>query len=241
MLEKFFLNHGHCAISWGENTVSEAGLLWVRWWEATPLQWGVLTLLPSHVANATPNAFLCWKDFRRKAESTWQDALDGRPSGTPVELKVVLILPLLSNLESQGTKEATLTKVKKKINYSISCKIWCFSSKCWGENPHVLLWSRRKILMEYRDLRTEVNKEKRESCYWWRWKLLMVSILNNHQNNCNISRVTSAWYRPPNIKQLRQHIGIKQILPSGGQNSPAAFPQLPLLGGSKAAFINPTS
>lgn len=40
--------------------------------------------------------------------------MDGRPSGTPVELRVVLILPLLSNLESQGTKEATLTKVKKK-------------------------------------------------------------------------------------------------------------------------------
>lgn len=103
------------------------------------------------------------------------------------------------------------------------------------------LWSRRKIIMEYRDLRTEINGENLECCHWWRWKLLMASILNNHQNNCNISRITSAWYSPPNIKQLRQHIGTKQILPSGGQNSPAAFPQLPLLGGSKAAFINPTS
>lgn len=75
----------------------------------------------------------------------------------------------------------------------------------------------------------------------WRWKLMIASILNNHQNNCKITGVTSAQHRPLKIKQLRQHIYTKQILPSGGQNSPAAFPQLPPLGGSKAAFINPTS
>lgn len=70
---------------------------------------------------------------------------------------------------------------------------------------------------------------------------MIASILNNHQKNSKITRVTSVLYKPLKTKKLGQHICTKQILPLRGQNSPAAFPQLPPLGGSKVAFINPTS
>lgn len=70
---------------------------------------------------------------------------------------------------------------------------------------------------------------------------MIASILNNHQNKCKITRVTSVLDGPLKTKELGPHICTKQILPLRGQNSSAAFPQLPPLGGSKVAFINPTS
>lgn len=70
---------------------------------------------------------------------------------------------------------------------------------------------------------------------------MIAFIANNHQYNCEITRVTSVLYRPLKTKMLGQHICTKHILPLRVQNSPTAFPQLPPMGGSKVAFINPTS
>lgn len=67
---------------------------------------------------------------------------------------------------------------------------------------------------------------------------MIAFIVNNHQNNCEITRVTSVLYRSLKTKK---YIFTKQILALKVQNSPTAFPQLPPLGGSKVAFINPTS
>lgn len=67
---------------------------------------------------------------------------------------------------------------------------------------------------------------------------MIAFIVNNHQNNCEITRVTSVLYKSLKTKK---HIFTKQILPLRVQNSPTTFPLLPSLGGSKVAFIIPTS
>lgn len=38
-------------------------------------------------------------------------------------------------------------------------------------------------------------------------------LVDNHQNNCEITRVTSVLYRPLKTKKLGQNICTKQILP----------------------------
>lgn len=61
---------------------------------------------------------------------------------------------------------------------------------------------------------------------------MIASILNNHQNNCKITRVTSVLYRLLKTKKLGQHFHKED-------KTPAAFPQLPPLGGSKVLLLIP--
>lgn len=118
MLEKLFLKHGHCAISWGENILFLRQGFLRYGGRKLPLcnEMCWLALLPTHgcarcAANTTQNYLSLphSKDFgsklRAHGRTIW--VVDSQLSSAPVELKLFWILPVLSDLVSTGHKESS--------------------------------------------------------------------------------------------------------------------------------------
>lgn len=99
MLETLFLNHGHCAISWGKILffwgIPFKGLLWILWQEITYLEQGdVLTCFATHThrcvrhtANPTQNHIsMLWRRCWPQIKSWERGDLSGGLSQSLVHL-----------------------------------------------------------------------------------------------------------------------------------------------------------